>query len=85
MANQHPIGVKYGHHVDYQRGTTYSDDGMFAVYAWSRLPKSTCSPVNPVRCYVAGGFTSVADAVAAHPQALAHTRDDLLEMTPLPD
>jgi hypothetical protein len=85
MAYQHPIGVKFGHHVDYQRGTTYSYDGVFAVYAWTWLPKSTCSPVNPVRCYVAGNFTSVADAVAAHPETLPNTRADLLELTPLPE
>jgi hypothetical protein len=56
---------KHSHFVAPEK-SIYVSDGYdhdtFAIYAWQDLPSYTSSPVNPVRCFIEGGFETETDA-----------------------
>ena len=59
---------RYGHFAAPEK-SIYVRDGYdrptFAVYAWQDLPAYTCSPVNPVRCFIKGSFATLEEAQKA--------------------
>jgi hypothetical protein len=69
---------RHGYHVAPEHSIYVSDgykQDTFAVYAWQDLPAYTSSPVNPVRCYIKGGFSTREEAL----QHLLHVVADKYE------
>jgi hypothetical protein len=56
-------------YIEPSAGATYDHPGEFAVYSYGTYPESSVLAGREKRSFVAGGFTSEAEAKAAYPDA----------------